>query len=530
MLRTTQLSAEQSGLDNDVGDATVAADPIVTLSPDAETKRLLKRAAAAKRQRTSRADAKANNGVEAISKKRKAEPGRQPAPRAAVRSKKEKAEPGRQPAAISDKQKLQPARHKRLPPAPPTDLERANAALFLFLWCSFRLDLRPCRSTRSRRWNGVESHHLQTCRDCTCMERYLHEAKHANIKVGAAREDVAGRCTSIFHNPNPWGKAVARARTKEKKAILAEAIRADIMASLVYHREADKEITAAGGGEPGGGGRPHVAIVQKPDPEARNPHRDCVQLREANRSLRVLGLSRISHVEACFAATFSGAAQFSDRKLGCVERSRPTLCRLCEPPCGSGTRESSWRSYMYVHRGTRRSSVITPRVLSPQELETVYAWVDEVPLSRPKKNFARDFSDGCLVAEIVAYHLPKLGLAPRKGWREPSFACGGVQFDKCKHSPLAHNVVLHLLLAAYMWYQSGRCIALRRSVPVGSRCAGRAALSLHADQCEQLCHVPKLRPEASQLESADVGGVGADWGANEPQRGRGHHRRAADAY
>ena len=120
MLRTTQLSAEQSGLDNDVGDATVAADPIVTLSPDAETKRLLKRAAAAKRQRTSRANAKANKGVEAISKKRKAEPGRQPAPRAAVRSKKEKAEPGRQPAAISDKQKLQPARHKRRPQAPAT--------------------------------------------------------------------------------------------------------------------------------------------------------------------------------------------------------------------------------------------------------------------------------------------------------------------------------------------------------------------------------------------------------------------------
>lgn len=197
------------------------------------------------------------------------------------------------------------------------------------------------------------------------------------------------------------------------------------------------------------------------------------------------------------------------RKLGCVERSRPTLCRLCEPPCGSGTRESSWRSYMYV------ASVITPRVLSPHELKTLYAWVDEVPLSRPKKNFAQDFSDGCLVAEIVAYHLPKLG---------------GVKFDRCKHSPLADNVVLHLLLAAYMWYQSGRCIALRRSVLVGRWCAEHAALSLRADQCEQLCHVPKLRPEASQLESADVEGAGADWGANEPRRGRGHHRRAADAY
>ena len=105
MLRTTQLSAEQSGLHNDVGDATVAADPIVTLSPDAETKRQ-KRAAAAERQRACRASAKANKGVEAISKKRKAEPGRQQA----VRSKKEKAEPGRQPAAISEKQQAQPGR------------------------------------------------------------------------------------------------------------------------------------------------------------------------------------------------------------------------------------------------------------------------------------------------------------------------------------------------------------------------------------------------------------------------------------
>ena len=74
MLRTTQLFAEQSGLHDDVGDATVAADPIVTLSQDAARQ---KRAAAAKRQRASRANAKANKGVVAISKQRKAEPGRQ---------------------------------------------------------------------------------------------------------------------------------------------------------------------------------------------------------------------------------------------------------------------------------------------------------------------------------------------------------------------------------------------------------------------------------------------------------------------
>jgi hypothetical protein len=33
------------------------------------------------------------------------------------------------------------------------------------------------------------------------------------------------------------------------------------------------------------------------------------------------------------------------------------------------------------------------KVLSEQELEEIYNWVDEIPLSRPKRNMARDFSD-----------------------------------------------------------------------------------------------------------------------------------------
>ena len=32
--------------------------------------------------------------------------------------------------------------------------------------------------------------------------------------------------------------------------------------------------------------------------------------------------------------------------------------------------------------------------LTPSQLDEVYKWVDAVPLSRPKKNIARDFSDG----------------------------------------------------------------------------------------------------------------------------------------
>ncbi|XP_056005766.1 sperm flagellar protein 1-like isoform X6 [Ostrea edulis] len=42
------------------------------------------------------------------------------------------------------------------------------------------------------------------------------------------------------------------------------------------------------------------------------------------------------------------------------------------------------------------------------ELEELYNWVDSIPLSRPKKNIGRDFSDGVLIAEIVQNKFPTL--------------------------------------------------------------------------------------------------------------------------
>lgn len=38
--------------------------------------------------------------------------------------------------------------------------------------------------------------------------------------------------------------------------------------------------------------------------------------------------------------------------------------------------------------------------LSNDDLTRLYTWVDEINLSRPKRNIARDFSDGVLVAEV----------------------------------------------------------------------------------------------------------------------------------
>ncbi|XP_022345378.1 sperm flagellar protein 1-like isoform X7 [Crassostrea virginica] len=41
------------------------------------------------------------------------------------------------------------------------------------------------------------------------------------------------------------------------------------------------------------------------------------------------------------------------------------------------------------------------------ELENLYQWIDRIPLSRPKKNIGKDFSDGVLLAEIVHHYFPK---------------------------------------------------------------------------------------------------------------------------
>ncbi len=69
--------------------------------------------------------------------------------------------------------------------------------------------------------------------------------------------------------------------------------------------------------------------------------------------------------------------------------------------------------------------------LSEQDLQDLYTWIDEIPLSRPKKNISRDFSDAgqsypmktscpvnnsihnsslvlVMAAELVNYFFPRL--------------------------------------------------------------------------------------------------------------------------
>ena len=67
-----------------------------------------------------------------------------------------------------------------------------------------------------------------------------------------------------------------------------------------------------------------------------------------------------------------------------------------------------------AQRRTKQQRVISQELdllmatgeLKEAQLHQVYVWVDEVPITRVKKNLNKDFADGSLMAEIVRYYLP----------------------------------------------------------------------------------------------------------------------------
>ena len=46
--------------------------------------------------------------------------------------------------------------------------------------------------------------------------------------------------------------------------------------------------------------------------------------------------------------------------------------------------------------------------VNENELAELYAWVDTIPLSRPKKAIARDFADAVATAEVVHHYFPRM--------------------------------------------------------------------------------------------------------------------------
>ncbi|XP_068168754.1 sperm flagellar protein 1-like [Antennarius striatus] len=58
--------------------------------------------------------------------------------------------------------------------------------------------------------------------------------------------------------------------------------------------------------------------------------------------------------------------------------------------------------------GVMAAEVTTDRPMSKEELEDLHKWFNKIPLSQPIKNITRDFSDGVMAAEVVKHFFPKL--------------------------------------------------------------------------------------------------------------------------
>jgi hypothetical protein len=58
--------------------------------------------------------------------------------------------------------------------------------------------------------------------------------------------------------------------------------------------------------------------------------------------------------------------------------------------------------------GADRGPVVTvaPPLASEEDVQRIYNWIDEIPLSRPKRSISRDFADGLLAAEVCHYFFP----------------------------------------------------------------------------------------------------------------------------
>ena len=54
------------------------------------------------------------------------------------------------------------------------------------------------------------------------------------------------------------------------------------------------------------------------------------------------------------------------------------------------------------------AKVLEAPELDDEEIQRIYEMIDEIPLSRPKRNITRDFADGAMLAEIINHNYPRL--------------------------------------------------------------------------------------------------------------------------
>jgi hypothetical protein len=145
-------------------------------------------------------------------------------------------------------------------------------------------------------------------------------------------------------------------------------------------------------------------------------------------------------------------------------------------------------------------------VMKEEELQEVYEMVDNIPLSRAKKNINRDFSDGVMMAELIHHYSPKLvslhnypasnSTAKKvQNWNTLSLKVlkrMGIALSKQQIEDIvaaAPNAIEHLLYQVLIRFErpdeEGRLTQNAKNIEGHTRLAGRASdNTLELDQTE----------------------------------------------
>uniref|UniRef100_W5MA54 Uncharacterized protein n=1 Tax=Lepisosteus oculatus TaxID=7918 RepID=W5MA54_LEPOC len=108
-------------------------------------------------------------------------------------------------------------------------------------------------------------------------------------------------------------------------------------------------------------------------------------------------------------------------------------------------------------------------------LQDLYAWIDQIPLSRPKRSVARDFSDGGYVQVPKVYSYTNEASEQRR----LDWTCS--QTDRPKQKPSSHVDPAFLLL---MEEKEQALLALQETMEI---------LQMKVNRLEHLVHLKDLR-------------------------------------
>lgn len=162
------------------------------------------------------------------------------------------------------------------------------------------------------------------------------------------------------------------------------------------------------------------------------------------------------------------------------------------------------------------------RAQDEEELQRIYQWIDEIPLSRPKRNISRDFADGVLVAEVVAHYYPRMvelhnypsanSFAQKLyNWQTLSkkvFKKIGLAMSKAEMEALSNaepGAVEQLLKKLQVHVRAARSRPLRtlwRALPTSSVRAEHSARTLGPSACERPASRVQRSVRAIEREAA----------------------------